>query len=109
MILMGKGLDQKTYKYHVIGKSFFAMILLYLLFHLFLSERSIPSLMILSHQESALENKLSQLQATRDDVFDRVTRLRPETLDQDLVEEYSIEMLGHKGGDSIIMLDESQT
>ena len=92
----------------MLTKAFCGLILVYLLFHLFLSERSIPSLMILSHQESTLETKLSELKTTRDDVYDRVVRLRPETLDPDLVEEYAIEMLGHRGGEAIIMLDDNQ-
>jgi len=109
MILMGSRLHNKSYQYQMLAKAFLGLMLVYLLFHLFLSERSIPSLMLLSHQENALETRLSELQSTRDDVYDRVVRLRPETLDPDLVEEYAIDMLGHRGGDTIIMLDEPRT
>ena len=108
MIRMGKSLIHKSHQYQILAKTFLMLLLVYLLFHLFLSERSIPSLIMLSQKEKALEKQLSGLHVQRDNVANRVVRLRPETLDPDLVEEYAIQMLGHRGGEAIIMLDDKQ-
>lgn len=109
MVLMRMGLSNKSYKYQMLAKAFLGLMLVYLLFYLFLSERSLPSLVFLSHQEQVLSQKLSNLKSERKNVYDRVVRLRPETLDPDLVEEYSIDMLGHRGGNTIIMLGDPRT
>ena len=84
-------------------------MLVYLLFHLFLSERSVPSLLLVSKQEAKMESKLNELTQQRMDVYDRVVRLRPQTLDPDMVEEYAIEMLGHGMGNAIIVMDEPRS
>lgn len=99
----------QTHKYQALAKTFLALILVYLLFHLFVSERSIPSLLSLSKQEKEIEVRLASLTTQRDELMGRVTRLRPETMDHDLIEEYSIQMLGHGAGDAVIIMDDSQS
>ena len=84
------------------------LLLVYLLFHLFVSERSIPSMLRLSAQEQSLRIDVATLDAEKSDLMNRVTRMRPETLDPDLVEEYSIQMLGHGSGDGIIIMDDAR-
>lgn len=81
------------------------LLLGYLMFHLLVSERSIPSLMTLSAQEQVLENKLATLQTQKDKLAVQVTRLRPETLDQDLLAEQAMRMLGKAPSDSVIILE----
>ncbi len=98
----------QTQKYQRLAKAFLGLMLVYLLFHLFVSERSLPSLLSLSKQQAELEIKLVDLKTERDYLKDRVVRLRPETLDPDLIEDYSIQMLGHGGGDAIILMDDAR-
>jgi cell division protein FtsB len=102
-------MGQETYsfntRYKTILTAFLAMLLVYLTFHLFVSERSIPSLLSLSLQEKRMETQLVTLTNDYDALKGRVIRLRPETLDADLVEEYSIQMLGHGTSQAIILLD----
>lgn len=86
-------------------KAFLALMLLYLLFHLFVSERSIPSMMRLSLQQNSMQIELASLNAKKAELMDSVTRLRPETLDPDMVDEYSIQMLGHGSGENIIIMN----
>ena len=75
------------------------------MFHLFLSERSIPAWITLSQQQAQLTEQVAQLAAQRDDLKDRAVRLRPKTVDMDLVEDYAIRMLGHGHGNSIIITE----
>tara|TARA_B100001750_G_C15338750_1_gene511163 strand:+ start:184 stop:501 length:318 start_codon:yes stop_codon:yes gene_type:complete len=86
--------------------AFLTMLLVYLLFHLFVSERSIPSLLSLSMQENRMQTQMVTLTTEYDSLNDRVARLRPETLDPDLLDEYSIQMLGHGSARGIILLDD---
>ena len=103
---MGYGITlQKQQRYQTLAKIFLSLLLVYLLFHLFVSERSIPSLIQLSSQEEQLTTQLASLESQKHDLFDRVTRLRPETLDPDLVEDYSIQMLGRGVGDEMIIVN----
>ena len=81
------------------------MILGYLMFHLLVSERSIPSLMTLSAQEQVLDQKIATLQAEKGKLAAQVTRLRPETLDHDLLAEQAMRMLGKAPSDSVIILE----
>lgn len=81
------------------------MLLTYLMFHLFVSERSIPSLLSLSLQESRMKTQMVILSDEYAQLSDKVVRLRPETLDPDLLDEYSIMMLGHGTAQGIILLD----
>lgn len=75
------------------------------MFHLFVSERSIPSLLSLSLQESRMKTQMVILSDEYAQLSDKVVRLRPETLDPDLLDEYSIMMLGHGTAQGIILLD----
>jgi hypothetical protein len=43
----------------------------------------------------------------RDTLLKTATGLRPETLDVDLIEEYTIQMLGHHNQASMVIMDES--
>ena len=102
-------MGQVTYifssKHKTILNVFLGMLLVYLSFHLFVSQRSIPSLLSLSIQESRMESQISNLSQEYASLTDKVIRLRPETIDPDMVEEYSIKMLGYGSSQGIILLD----
>ncbi len=96
---------KQTHQYQLLAKAFLCLMAIYLLFHLFLSERSIPAWMTLSQQQEQLTQQVEHLKAYRDDLKDRAVRLRPATMDMDLVEDYAIFMLGHGRGNSIIIAE----
>lgn len=102
---MGQGYELKNKRYKRFAFIFLFLLWGYFAFHLMVSERSIPSLMILSAQNEILDAQLMTLQSERIKLHDRVTRLRPQTLDADLLEEQAMVMLGTTGGNSIIILD----
>ena len=52
-----------------------------------------------------MENQLVSVVEEHASLTDKVVRLRPETIDPDLVEEYSIQMLGYGSAQGIILLD----
>lgn len=82
-----------------------ALLLVYLLFHLFVSERSVTSLVSLSAQQEKLEAQLADIQKERSDLEYKVSKLRPETLDYDLLQEETLRMLGKGHNNAIILLD----
>ena len=75
------------------------------MFHLLLSERSIPSLMTLSAQEQIIDSKLATIKQQKNQIADQVARLRPDTLDHDLLVEQAMKMLGKASDNSVILLD----
>lgn len=97
-------LRNKRYKQFTVG--FLTLLLVYLLFHLFVSERSVTSLMSLSAQQTILEKRVAQLQQEKEELQMRVSRLRPETIDPDLLQEQAIRMLGRPDSNALILLDQ---
>jgi cell division protein FtsB len=105
---MGKGYRAQNNISKRFAIAFLSLALVYLLFHLFASERSIPNLFTLSAQQIELEQKIVLLNSEKEQLQIHVTKLQPETLDQDLVEEYAIRMLGHNtNGGMIIIQDQN--
>ena len=102
---MGSSTVTLNSRHKTILTAFLLMLLTYLMFHLFVSERSIPSLLSLSLQESRMKTQMVILSDEYAQLSDKVVRLRPETLDPDLLDEYSIMMLGHGTAQGIILLD----
>ncbi len=84
-----------------------SLLLVYFLFHLFFSERSIPAMTTLLKDQKQLETHLEKAQIKRDELIKTATGLRPETLDIDLIEEYTIQMLGHHKQSSIMIMDDT--
>ena len=103
---MGRETHNFNARHRAVLTVFLSMLFIYLIFHLFVSERSIPALLSLSLQENRLQNQYAELVTNYDNLSDKVVRLRPETLDPDLVEEYSIYMLGHGTSQGLILLNE---
>jgi cell division protein FtsB len=84
---------------------FLLLFQFYFLFHLVFSERSVPSLVNLSTQESILNKKIASLYEEHAILQDNVVRLRPETLDQDMLNEQAMRILGTASDNSVILLD----
>jgi cell division protein FtsB len=102
---MGKIYHAKNQRNRQFATMFLVLLLGYLGFHLLLSERSIPSLMALSAQEHIIDTKLATIQIEKEKIGDQVARLRPETLDHDLLAEQAMKMLGKTSDNSVIILD----
>jgi cell division protein FtsB len=104
---MGYGVTSKS-KHRRQGLTLsLSLLLIYFLFHLFFSERSIPTMITLSKDQAELEITLVDTLKQRDTLLKTATGLRPETLDVDLIEEYTIQMLGHHNQASMVIMDES--
>ncbi len=99
------GYQKQSYQTQILAKAFLALMLIYLIFHLFLSDRSIPAYFQTTHHYQTLVAETTSLKSQRDMLYNRVTRLRPETLDIDLIEDYTLRMLGHGVSGSIILVE----
>ncbi len=106
---MGKGYKTQNNINKRFAIAFLSLTLVYLMFHLFASERSIPNLITLSTQQIELEQKLTLLNAEKEQLQIHVTKLQPETLYQDLVEEYAIRMLGHNTAGGLIIISDQNS
>jgi cell division protein FtsB len=104
---MGQGYFLKRQRTKRFLTIFLFLLWGYLSFHLVVSERSVSSLMSLSAQENILDQQLAAITSEKEQIHDRVTRLRPDTLDMDLVQEQAVLMLGRTKGDTIILLDDN--
>ena len=104
---MGQAYFLKHKRYRQFASIFLFLLWGYLSFHLFVSERSVTSLMTLSAQEQSLSVQLSDIQSEKALLEDHVVRLRPQSLDLDLLEEQAMVMLGHVRDNSVIILDDN--
>lgn len=68
-------------------------------FYLLFGTSSIFSMRALEIQEAQLSNHLTKVTAQRAEIEDRVTRMRPASLDWDLVEQEAQAKLGPQGAD----------
>jgi len=103
---MGQAYFIKVQRYKQFATAFLALLLVYLLFHLFVSQRSLTSLMTLSSQQQVLQTQISEIQNQKEELQDRVARLRPETIDTDLLQEQAMKMLGKSGNDTLVIIDQ---
>jgi cell division protein FtsB len=88
---------------------FLSLVLVYFVFHLFVSERSISALMTLSKTQAELSITVVSLADEKLNLQDHVMRLRPDTLDVDLVEDYTIRMLGHATSGGLIIMNDQRS
>jgi cell division protein FtsB len=102
---MGQAYETQKQRIQNFTAIFLMLLFGYLMFHLCLSQRSIPSLITLSAQEQILDHKLATIETEMSVMNDRVARLRPDTLDHDLLAEQAVKMLGKTSGNSVILLD----
>ena len=96
------GFDWKQNRLLLLG----LMLCIYFAYHLFYGPRSLPHLNFLQNQNVKLEHQLSVLEDKEAILEDRVVKLRPETLDQDLLKERAREMLGYVGEGEIVVIEE---
>jgi len=82
-----------------------ALLLVYLLFHLFVSEGSVTSLVSLNVQQEKFEEQLINIKKERGYLEYKVSKLRPETLDYDLLQEETLRMIGKRHGHAIMLLE----
>lgn len=69
-------------------------------FYLLFGTSSVFSMRALEIQEAQLSTHLATVSAQRSDIEDRVTRMRPSSLDWDLVEQEAAAKLGPQGADT---------
>jgi len=105
---MGHAYFNQKKRHKGLAIAFLSLMLIYFMFHLFVSERSIPNLLSLSAQQIKLQNQLASLDVEKAHISDHVMRLRPDNLDIDLVQDYTIRMLGHSTSSGIIVMNEQR-
>ncbi len=76
----------------------------YFSYHTGFGERSFMQLMTLSHDTAKLSAEYEQLHAQRLALEDKVVRLRPGTLDRDLLEERARYVLGYVRADERVIV-----
>jgi cell division protein FtsB len=81
----------------------FTGALAYLGFHAVQGEHGLYALLVQQHRKDVLTQELSKAKAEREKLEHRVSLLRPETLDRDLLDEQSRRYLGVIGKDEIVI------
>lgn len=86
--------------------AFIGLILFcYFTYHSIFGERSIVSLTKLDSRVETLSEKYARLNERRSELEDKVMRLRPASLDADMLEERARHVLGYAYPDEKIILD----
>ncbi len=102
---MNRFLSELSFKDHKL--LFLGMLLCaYFTYHLFYGPRSLPYLQTLQSQNIILDERLGQAMTQQDDLQSKVVKLRPETLDTDLLKERARTMLGYTSENEIIVIEE---
>src|SRR5271154_5436930 len=81
-----------------------ACIVGYFLYHTIQGDRGWLAMLRLQHQVNAAEDNLSQLQQDRHELEHRVQLMRPNSLDPDLLDEKSRELLDYSKPNEIVIL-----
>ena len=81
-----------------------ACIVGYFLYHTVEGERGWFAMLRLKNEVAAAQNRLSQLQQEHRDLDHEVQLMRPSSIDPDLLDEKSREMLGYSKSNEIIVL-----
>lgn len=83
----------------------FALGMVYLGFHALHGERGVYALLRETHHESALQKELAKTRTEREALELKVSHLRNESLDLDLLDEQHRRMLGGIGKGEVMVLD----
>lgn len=94
--------DIREHKLLIIG----LLVCFYFSYHLLYGPRSFSYLQNVQSENVLLSQKLSELKAEEAELESRVVKLRPETLDEDLLKERARVMLGYTNENEIIILEE---
>lgn len=81
----------------------FTGAVVYLGFHSLQGEHGLYALLVQQHRKEVLSSELEKTLAEREKLEHRVSLLRPETLDRDLLDEQSRRYLGVVGKDEIVI------
>lgn len=79
-------------------------LIVYFAYHLVMGERSYIRLLVLEQEISSLEGSVDKLNAERTEIEQRVVRLRPDTMDKDMLEQRVREVLGYVHPDEHVIL-----
>lgn len=83
---------------------FCVSVLGYFLFHTIQGDRGVMAWLMLKQEVRLAETKLAALQAERMTLANRVSRLSPQTLDPDLLDEQARLMLNLAGADEVVIM-----
>lgn len=81
-----------------------ALVVAYFLYHTVQGERGWLAMLRMQHEVGVAESTLTQLQGEREELEHRTQLLRGESLDPDLLEEKSRELLNYSKPNEIIIL-----
>lgn len=84
----------------------FTAAIAYLGFHTLQGEHGLYALLVQNHRKEVLTAEIAKTRAEREKLEHRVTLLRPDTLDRDLIDEQSRRYLGVVGKDEIMITGE---
>ena len=84
----------------------FAGAVAYLGFHTLQGEHGLYTLLVQKHRKTVVEAELTKTRTEREKLEHRVSMLRPETMDRDLLDEQSRRYLGVVGKDEIVITTE---
>ncbi|MFY9286886.1 MAG: septum formation initiator family protein [Alphaproteobacteria bacterium] len=90
--------------WHAIISVVCAFIVIYFLYHTIQGDRGWLSMLRLQNEVTAARGNLDQLQKEREELAHRVQLMRPGSLDPDLLDEKSREMLDYSKPNEIIIL-----
>lgn len=90
----------------VLRSLLFAGAFAYLGYHTLQGEHGLYALLVQKHRREVVETELAKTRAEREKLEHRVSLLRPETLDRDLLDEQSRRYLGVVGKDEIVITNE---
>jgi len=88
---------------HVLGPALGITVVVYFLVHAFQGDRGIPAWVQLRQDVAAAERQLAASTAERDALAARVTRLKSDSLDPDLLEERARVMAGLVRPDEVVI------
>lgn len=80
-------------------------LICYFSYHLVFSERSLISLMSLESKEAVLEQEYAMTIEEKHALEKKVVRLRPSSVDGDLLEERMAHMLGFYNNDAMVVIE----
>ena len=79
-------------------------LLIYFSYHLVFGQRSLLSLNAMSAEKVALQAEYDEVVSSRDMLYAKVVRLRPQSVDADMLQERMGKMLGFHDEDAVVHL-----
>ena len=79
-------------------------LLIYFSYHLIFGQRSLLSLSAMNAEKLALQNEYDEVITSRDMLYAKVVRLRPQSVDADMLQERMGKMLGFYDEGAVVLL-----